>query len=165
MTIKQLLLWSVILAIVSLFTPFIWIEIGPAGIAYYGADVPDIYILGATILGKDRSFMGIALASAFQLIGILCFISIAYLTFRRDNRKRILIFTTVNLILLVLFPYWLSKYVHGVMNNSDGAASDLKIYPHIGLLIYGILVIFSITIIVKALIMSSGKSKLQTDGV
>lgn len=160
MTIKYLLRFSIFLAIVSLATPFFWIEIGPTGIAYYGADIPDIYILGATILGKDRSFLGIAFASTIQLIGILYFITSTYLTFRKASKKRILIFTTVNLILLLVFPFWLREYVNGVVSNSDGAASDLNIYPHIGLLVYLFLVIFSSAIIIKALRMPSDNSKL-----
>ena len=161
MTIKQLLRLSIILAIVSLATPFIWIKIGPAGYAFYGPEVPDIYILGATILGKDLSFPGIAIASALQLIGILFFISSSYLIFRKASKKRILLFSTFNFILLALFPFWIREYVNGVISNSDGAASDLKIYPHIGLLVYGFLLIFSIAIIMMALRMPSGTSKIS----
>ena len=150
---------SVILAIISLATPFIWIKIGPNGFAYYGADVPDIYILGATILGKNRSFWGIAFASSFQLIVILYFISSTYLTLKKPIRKRVLTFTTANLILLALFPYWLKEYVDGVVSNSDGAASDLKIYPHIGLFVYVFLVTLSIAILIKTLRMTSGNNK------
>jgi hypothetical protein len=164
MTIKQLLRLSIILAIVSLATPFIWIKIGPAGYAFYGPEVPDIYILGATILGKDRSFWGIAIASALQLIGILFFISSNYLIFRKISKKRVLLFSTFNFILLVLFPFWLKKYVDGVVNNSDGAASDLTIYPHIGLLVYGLLLIFSVAIIIKALRMTSGMNNISEKG-
>lgn len=156
MTIKQLLRLSIILAIVSLATPFIWIKIGPAGYAFYGPEVPDIYILGATILGKDLSFPGIAIASAFQLTGFLFFISSNYLICRKISKKRVLIFSTFNFILLVLFPFWLIKYVDGVVSNSDGAASDLTIYPHIGLLVYGCLLIFNLAIIIKVLRIPSG---------
>jgi len=73
MTIKQLLIFSAIISIITLFTPFIWLEVGPRGHEYYGSDVPDIYILGGTILGKDRGFGGINFAYKFQLMTILYF--------------------------------------------------------------------------------------------
>jgi hypothetical protein len=38
--------------------------------------------------------------------------------------------------LLLMFPFWLGIYVHGVISNSDGAATDLRVYPHIGLVLY-----------------------------
>lgn len=134
MQIKQLLRWSIFLAAISLATPFVWLKIGPKGMAYYGPDVPDIYILGATILGKDKSFWGIAFAVAFQLSIILYFIISSYITIKKADHKRwVLGFTIINLTLLVLFPFWLSVYIDGVICNSDGAAADLTVYPHLGI--------------------------------
>jgi hypothetical protein len=51
--IQYLLIVVGILAIACLFSPFIFLKIGPKGYEYYGPDVPDIYILGGFILGKD----------------------------------------------------------------------------------------------------------------
>lgn len=138
----KLTLW---LSVLALFTPFLWIKIGPQGIAYYGPDVPDIYILGATILGKDRSFPGIAFAIKFQLVMGLCFIlssTLAVLWSRRGALVRWLI--TVQLVLLLLFPFWIGLYVNGVIHNSDGAATDLRVYPHLGFLVYILLLTLSI---------------------
>ena len=56
LTTKKLLLTTAVLALLTLPLPFVWFEIGPLGKLYYGPSVPDIYILGATILGKDKSF-------------------------------------------------------------------------------------------------------------
>jgi hypothetical protein len=133
-----LTLW---LSIAALFTPFVWIDIGPLGIAFYGPDVPDIYILGATILGKDRSFPGIAFAIVFQLVMGMLFILCSCLAIVRSRRGApVGGVATFQLMLLVLFPFWLYLYVNGVINNSDGAAADLRVYPHIGSLVYFLLV-------------------------
>ncbi|MBP7409819.1 MAG: hypothetical protein KA941_13760 [Flavobacteriales bacterium] len=130
----RLTLW---LAVTLLFAPFIWIKIGPQGQAFYGPDVPDIYILGATILGKDRNDGGIAFAIWFQLVMGLCFILCAYVAFRRVTKgSSVQWVAVVQMQLLLMFPFWLCLYVDGVINNSDGAASDLRVYPHIGLVFY-----------------------------
>ena len=137
MTIDRSVRLTLWLAVAELFLPFIWMKIGPNGYAFYGPDVPDIYILGSTILGKDRSFGGIAFAIVFQLFFGACFILCAW---GADHRLRkgaaVEGLAAVQLILLVLFPFWLYQYVIGVIDNSDGAASDLRVYPHIGLVVY-----------------------------
>jgi hypothetical protein len=50
---KYFLYLNAILALISLAVPFVRLEIGPIGKQYYGPNVPDIFILGGTILGKD----------------------------------------------------------------------------------------------------------------
>jgi hypothetical protein len=137
MTIERSARLTLWLALAELVLPFIWMKIGPNGYAYYGPDVPDIYILGATIIGKDRSFDGIALAIVFQLTFGILFILCAWITDRRARKGMTAdLYAAVQLILLLLFPFWLYQYVVGVIHNSDGAASDLRVYPHIGLVVY-----------------------------
>jgi hypothetical protein len=158
MTIKQLLHWTIILATVSLASPFIWLKIGPEGYAYYGPNVPDIYILGATILGKDRSFWGIAVATTVQLIIIIYYILSTYWMAKNIHKKQLVLnYTLINLALLFLFPFWLYVYVGGVICNSDGA--DLSIYPHIGILIYLALLTLNISTIIKTRKLPSGNTK------
>jgi len=138
------------LSIAALFTPFVWIDIGPLGIAFYGPDVPDIYILGATILGKDRSSPGIAFAIVFQLVMGMLFILCSCLAVVRSRRGAPAGgVASFQLMLLVLFPLWLYLYVNGVINNSDGAAGDLRVYPHIGSLVYLLLVALTINTFVR----------------
>ncbi|MFT3884311.1 MAG: hypothetical protein QM724_02430 [Flavobacteriales bacterium] len=148
MTIERSTRLTLWLALVALATPFIWIKIGPQGIAFYGPDVPDIYILGATILGKDRSpLIG---AIEFQLVMGLCFILCAYMAFRRSRRGApVRGLARIQLALLSLFPFWLGLYVNGVINNSDGAAADLRVYPHIGLLVYVLLLALTLNTFAK----------------
>ncbi|NBO50680.1 MAG: hypothetical protein EBU80_13395, partial [Chitinophagia bacterium] len=47
---------SLLLTVLSIFLPFVYMEIGPMGYRYYGPNVPDIYICGGYIFGKDTSF-------------------------------------------------------------------------------------------------------------
>ena len=56
----------------------------------------------------------------------------------------------IQLVLLALFPFWLGLYVNGVISNSDGAAADLRVYPHIGLLLYVLLLVLTFNTIVKS---------------
>jgi hypothetical protein len=135
--IKKAAQWMIILAIISLFTPFVYMEIGPKGIEYYGKDVPNIYILGGYILGKDTSFWGINFAYKFQLTFILLFVALIY-KFQRDQKK---IFLYFSLTLLICFPFWLELYTSGVKNNSDSA--DLTTYPMPGLLIWAVILILN----------------------
>ncbi len=109
------------LAIISLFTPFVYMKIGPKGILHYGDHVPDIYILGGYILGKDTSFWGINFAYKFQLTFILIFTGLIY-SFQKLKKS---IFIFIGLTLLICFPFWLQVYISGVKNNSDSA--DLTI--------------------------------------
>jgi len=145
LTTKKLLLTNAVLSMMTLLLPFIWLEIGPLGKQYYGPNVPDIYIFGATILGKDRSFWGINFAYKFQLIVIIYYTFAALWTIKiLDKRKVALTLTIGNLILLILFPFWLYIYTDGVISNSDGATTDIEIHLGIGLLIYLLLLAINI---------------------
>ena len=135
--------WMMGLSIVAIFTPFVYMEIGPKGIEYYGKDVPNIYIFGGYIFGKDTSFWGINFAYKFQLFAILLYTALIY-RFRRIQKNKILIFS---LLLLILFPFWLEIYVGGVKNNSDSA--DLAIYPMPGLIIWAVILSLNIWTLLK----------------
>lgn len=121
-------------------------EIGPNGIAYYGPDVPDIYIYGGAITGKDLAFTPILIAMllqfAFILIGI--FLSVVN-CFGEWNRARAIGTTWFQTALLLFFPCWMSDYVGGVICNSDGAASDLTIHYGSGVVFF--ILIFCINIL------------------
>ena len=121
------------LSIIAIFTPFVFIEMGPKCIEHYGKNVPNIYILGGYILGKDTSWWGINFAFKFQLIAILVYIALIY-NFKRHQK---LITLMISLLLLILFPIWLDIYVGGLKNNSD--CSDLIVYPMPGLFIWALI--------------------------
>jgi hypothetical protein len=158
---KYFLYLNAILALISLAVPFVWLEIGPLGKQYYGPNMPDIYILGATILGKDKSFWGINFAYKFQLFTILYFsISSLWTVCILEKRKLALSLTIINLLLLALFPLWLYYYVGVVLNNSDGASADMSIHWHIGLLIY-FAIFTSKLIIISRIFRSYGKLKIR----
>ncbi len=135
--------WMIALTIITIFTPFVYIEIGPKGIEYYGENVPNIFILGGYILGKDTSFWGINFAYKFQLLGILFYAALIY-RFKRLQKSTILI---LGLLLLILFPFWLEIYVGGIKNNSDNA--DLTVYPMPGLIIWAVIFILNLWILIK----------------
>lgn len=148
MSIKQGLTLSAILATVLLGVPFLWLKIGAAGYAFYGPDVPDVYILGAIILGKDRSFFGINVAYKFQFAVIVYFIfSNLFMTLLLKMRILLIIIHSLNISLLVLFPIWLWLYTRGVIHNSDYA--NLTVHVHIGSVIYLILLFLSISLFLK----------------
>lgn len=134
---------SSLCGIILLFLPIVWMEIGPNGFAYYGPQVPDIYIYGGAITGKDLAFTPILIAMllqfAFIMIGI--FLSVVN-CFGEWNRARAIGITWFQTALLLFFPYWMSMYVNGVICNSDGAASDLIV--HYGSGVTFCIVIFSI---------------------
>ena len=149
---------SAILALLILPLPLVWFEIGHLGKLYYGPDVPDIYILGATILGKDRSFWGINFAYKFQLIVIVYFIFSTLWTVKIIERRNFAFnLTRFNVTLLILFPLWLYMYSSGVLNNSDGAVADIELHPGIGLLCY-ILILMVTILTIKRLRNTSSKT-------
>ena len=129
------------LAVITLFTPFVWMKMGPEEYKYYGPDVPDIYILGATILGKDRDFWGINFAYKFQLIVILWFIGSNFFLARAERKKiRERSIVTLNFIFLLFFPWWLSMYVEGVVDN--GCCTDLVIHYSYAMILYALILVF-----------------------
>lgn len=136
MNYRMLVAFSGILAIVCLFTPFVWMEIGPLGHQYYGPTVPDVYIYGGDITGKDKSFWVMGACAGFQLIFNLLFIVLSAITLI-TNKKAGAALLFVQLGLLILFPLWLEIYIGSVEHNSDGA--DLTIHKQYGMVLYGIL--------------------------
>lgn len=132
-----LLLTILILAVAQLFSPFVFMKIGPGGYEFYGPDVPDIYIYGGDITGKDKSWSGINFAWKFQFTVILLFIAVNLLSIWRLTKEKSLIFlTSINQVFLVLFPLWIQIYISGVVNNSDGA--DLTLFYKYGWVLYGL---------------------------
>jgi hypothetical protein len=121
---------AIFLILLCLPAPFVFMKIGPAGYRNYGSDVPDIWILGAYILGKDTSFWGIGIVWKWQLFFIVY--TAACLWFYHITRFVFWLYQ--NMLLLMLFPLWLYAYSGGVINNSDGA--DLCVYPMPGLLLW-----------------------------
>lgn len=110
-------------------------KIGPGGYAYYGPTVPDIYILGGYILGKDVSWWGINFAYKFQLVFVFIYGGLAWLSYQFHVNKRLLgILQVLRTGLLLCFVPWILFYQSHVQNNSDGA--DLTAYPHIGWIAY-----------------------------
>lgn len=128
---------TILCAAILLFVPIVWMEIGPLGKEFYGPDVPDIYIYGGAITGKDMSFTPILIAMllqfAFILIGI--FLSIVN-CFGSWNPVRAIGTTWFQFALLLFFPFWINWYVDGVISNSDGAASDLTVHYGGGITLY-----------------------------
>ena len=151
-TAKRTTNWIIALALISIVTPFVYMKIGPIGIKYYGKDVPDIYILGGYILGKDTSFWGINFAYKFQVFCILLVTILTY-GFRKHNNVKFLI---TNISLLLGFPFWLEIYTDGVICNSD--TTDLTIYPMPGLILWAIILILHILLFVNH---KSNSKKLQ----
>lgn len=138
--------WIILLAVISIFTLFVYMKIGPKGIEYYGKNVPDIYIFGEYILGKDTSFWGINFAYKFQLFCILLFISTTYM-FEKFKKRTLLV---MNILLLSGFPFWLEIYSSGVKNNSDSA--DLTVtYLPLGIILWTFLLLLTVFVLIKHL--------------
>lgn len=133
--LKRNLLIELLIAVLCLFLPFVYMKIGPGGFAYYGPTVPDIYILGGYILGKDTSWWAISFAYKFQLCFILLYIILTYIAFKRTSgSKQIIPLHILKTGLIICFPPWLFFYQAHVQNNSDCA--DLTVYPHVGWIAY-----------------------------
>lgn len=147
-SIETYLKWLIGISVLSFFLPFVWLKIGPLGYEFYGPDVQDVYIYGATISGKDTSWFPINFSYKFQLTMMLVYLFLTVLTYVKLKKNVILLWAQlVNLSLLLLFPFWLSAYTNHVINNSDGA--DLSTYPHIGLFFYGVGLVLNIIIFIK----------------
>lgn len=146
--LNNLLKLAIVLSLSTLLLPFVWLEIGPEGKAYYGENVPDIYILGAYILGKDTNWWAINFAYKLQLFFILATSLNSYLTYRfQDKRKVVISLLIINLFFLTIFPFWLKIYVEGVINNSDGAANDLEIHYSVGLIVWLVLYVINVLVL------------------
>ncbi len=127
--------WLLVLTLLTLPAPFVWLEIGPGGFEWYGPDVPDIYILGGFITGKDLGWQPILHAFIAQFVGIMLTFLAALLARRFTHYPFLaVLFLLFNAGSLLVFPYWLYGYTVGVIHNSDGV--DLTIHPHIGLILY-----------------------------
>lgn len=126
--------------------PFVWLEIGPEGYEYYGPTVPHVYIYGGAITGKDLSWTPIAIAMIFQLVCILVFALLAFLT--RSSRFKPLQVLLLQSFLLLLFPLWINFYVDGVIGNSD-CADMIVHWQQPGMYVYGVLVVLNVVAIVK----------------
>ncbi len=127
--------------------PFVWLEIGPEGYRIYGPTVPHVYIYGGAITGKDLNWMPIAVAMFLQLVCILAFALLAFLT--RSPQFKPLPVLLLQTFLLILFPFWINLYVDGVIGNSDGA--DMTVHWQIGMYIYGLLAVLNVVGVVKAI--------------
>ncbi len=142
MNYRILVALSGILAIICLFTPFIWMEVGPLGHKFYGPTVPDVYIYGGDITGKDKSFWVIGAMAAFQLIFMVLFCVLAFVSCVITNRQAIIVLLILQSVLLALFTVWLELYVVHVKHNSDGA--DLTIRYQFGMVLYLALVVLNV---------------------
>ena len=144
-SLQKNLIIQLFLGVICLFLPFVFMKIGPKGYAFYGPTVPDIYILGGYIFGKDVAFSGINFAYKFQLAIMLACIGIALFCYHNHSKiKSVFLLQVIIAIVLLLFPFWMYLYTGGVWCNSDGA--DLTIYPHVGWIAYVLLVYFQIRI-------------------
>ena|ERR1044072_2211327 len=132
--------------VLLLFLPIVWMEIGPMGKAYYGPTVPDIYIYGGYITGKDLQWAPIYGAMIFQRTVILVGIGLAAgaLGFTWNSRFLFKFCLWITTFLLALFPVWISAYAGHVINNSDGAAADLTVHYGSGMYVYACLVVLNI---------------------
>jgi hypothetical protein len=136
---------SALCGVVLLFLPIVWMEIGPNGIVYYGPQVPDIYIYGGAITGKDLSFTPILIAMLLQFAFIMIGIFLSVVNCIGEwKRPRAIGATWFQTSLLLFFPYWMSMYVGGVICNSDGAASDLTVHYGSGVVFYILLFVINI---------------------
>ncbi|MDX2360333.1 MAG: hypothetical protein QNK23_05980 [Crocinitomicaceae bacterium] len=139
MKIYYFILTGLLISVIALiFSPIVWMEIGPGGYAYYGPTVPDVYIYGGFIFGKDLAFGPIDFAWKFQLTCILLYLFLVILSMIRLKKgKRIGVFAWIKVGLLFLFLPWISLYIGGVECNSDCA--ELTTRWAYGIVIYGIL--------------------------
>jgi hypothetical protein len=146
-------------SLIIIFTPIVWLPIGPKGIEYFSPNVPnDAYILGGYILGKDWKDWGYITIFQGSIIITYCILTIH--TLIMSTQEKILITPLlINLGLLTIFPFWLSLYTQGVINNSDYA--DLQVYLHIGAVVYFILVYFNFKSVILSFNLRKNRKKLK----
>jgi hypothetical protein len=136
---------NIVLLVFFLFLPIVWMDIGPLGIEFYGPDVPDIYIYGGIITGKDLAFTPILIAMVLQAAFIISGIITSLFAFRYTPVKNLALSVTIfHSVSLALFPWWIESYKSGVACNSDGA--DLTMHWMSGAYVYLALVIVNICI-------------------
>ena len=151
--------WLLGLTLLTLPAPFVWLEIGPRGFEHYGPDVPDVYILGGFITGKDLGWLPILGACIAQFAGIVCSYACVFFARRASHDPHLATqFLVVNAALLMLFPLWLSAYMEGVINNSEGAF--MITHPQVGLLLYVaicVLMVWLLFLHVRALLLPNAR--------
>lgn len=147
--VRYFYLVSALLGVVLIFSPIVWMEIGPNGIAYYGPQVPDIWVYGGALTGKDLGFIPLLLIMLVQFAGILIGVMLSLVCFFRW-RKRAVVILSVSIIMLFLlqFPSWITWYVAVIKGNSDGAASDLTIHWTYGTWIFIVIAALNISAVV-----------------
>ena len=149
-----------LLTICCLPAPFIKMKISPQGKHDCGFDVPDVYILGMGIIGKDTSFWGIAFAVVFQLIIIVITIVLVLFFYQGLNRDKIRQRNIIiNIFFLCLFPFWMNSYVEGVVGNSDCATVGLVITKQIGYYLYYAIFILTSTLLLQVIALKSVSKK------
>ncbi|HQW98630.1 MAG TPA: hypothetical protein PLS30_06715 [Flavobacteriales bacterium] len=113
--------WLIRLSLLTLISPFIWLEVDPSCCAIGRGNVPDVWIQGGYIHGKYILWPGILYAWIAQCVGILLFCGFV-VGARCARRKPFLMKAILSpaLLLLTLFPIWMYFYVDGVLGNSDG---------------------------------------------
>lgn len=125
---RYLFLLNAVMGAVLLFLPIVWMEIGPLGIAYYGPQVPDIWVYGGALTGKDLSFAPLMIMLLFQLGFIVIGIVLSLVCFFSwEKRKKVIWLGVIILFILAMFPDWIDDYVNVIIGNSDGAAKDLTV--------------------------------------
>ena len=148
-THKHTLFLSCILAICVLFVPIVWLQVSRGGYEVYGPTVPHVYIYGGDITGKDVSWWGIGFAVNFQRLFIGIFFLLGFWGLFVSRATNAIVLLILQALLLVLFPFWMMAYIGGVSNNSDGAG--LTPHLHIGMVIYGALVVLNVWSFVKVI--------------
>jgi hypothetical protein len=132
--IRYLYLLNALLGTVLIFSPIVWMEIGPRGIEYYGPTVPDIWVYGGALTGKDLSFEPLLIMMLFQFACIIIGIVLSLVCFFRWKKRAVAVACCAMIaILLGLFPVWIDGYISVIIGNSDGAAADLTVHWMYGL--------------------------------
>lgn len=138
-----LLLLKIVLAALLFFSPLLWMKIGPGGYEYYGPTVPDVYIYGNHITGKDLDWKPIDFSWKFQATVILVYISLCFLLyFRLRAGKNGTALFWIMFGLVLLFPFWFLFYANHVHNNSDCA--ELTWHLQYGWIFYGVLLLVNV---------------------
>ena len=137
---------KILFCIVGLiFTPTLWLKIGPQGYINYGPNVPDVYMFGFAYLGKDPKDW--QFISNIQLAIMIFTFLIVLISIFINKRRLDKFITRLSFSLFMLYPAWLIIVTPAIINNSDNAY--LTVYPHIGTAIYLLLMYFSFKLLTK----------------